>query len=163
MLEHGVFSDVSTKLGTVTSLFSRSHPLAYRRKLAQTKRGALSLVPEDTQEGDVICKFFGSQIPYILRPISDEHWKRKEEISIWSRMTSKILTWMFWLRQERNDLENLDGEISRLLKEKSSENGNGEVEHYIFIGECYVDGLMQRESGTEAADNSKQRIAFALH
>lgn len=44
LIEHGVHSTLETKLGSIQSLFARSHPLTYKRKLAKIKRGILCLV-----------------------------------------------------------------------------------------------------------------------
>jgi hypothetical protein len=67
MLAHGVFSDIGTKFGTVSSLFSCSHPLIYRRRLAWTKGGILSVDPSGPEEVDVICKLLGSQVSHIVK------------------------------------------------------------------------------------------------
>lgn len=51
LIEYGLLSNLGTRLATVASLISRSHPLTYRRKLAKTKVGVLALVPREAQKG----------------------------------------------------------------------------------------------------------------
>jgi hypothetical protein len=160
LIEHGVLSHLGTKLGTVTSLFARMHPLTYRRKLAQTKGGTLCLVPRDAQVGDLICQFTGSPVPFILRPWREEQWKRKD-IGPCSNLIVKFLEWTTKSRTRIFALDYVDEKISAALKDRVRKEDVG-IQHYTLIGESFVDGLMSKEKA-EVAGNMKQEVAFALH
>ena len=159
LIEHGVLSHLGTKLGTVTSLFARMHPLTYRRKLAQTKGGTLCLVPRDAQAGDLICQFTGSPIPFILRPWGEEHWKRKD-IGPCSKLIVKFLEWITKSTTRIFALDYVNEKISAALKNKVRKE-DVEIQHYTLIGECFVDGLMNEEKS--AIGDEQQNVAFALH
>ena len=158
LIEHGIGSDQVT----VSSLFARSHPLTYRRKLASTKGGTLCLAPHDTQPGDSIRRFIGSLIPYILRPLQENEWMRKDGGS-WSRLMNKISAWVFWVKELDSTAGEMDEEILSALKEKAG-NGDAKLEHCSFVGECLVDGLMNRSMDNRSAEKYDTTIvAFALH
>lgn len=158
MIEHGVLSDPSTKLGTVNQLFTHSHPLTYERKLAKTKGGILCLVPRETEVGDAICQFTGSRVPFILRPLKAEDWKQ-EGPSVWSKFAGKLKSWLFGSDSSDSYPDIINTAISEGLHAENIENDCLLIQHYKFIGECYVDGLM---SGI-APGKEERKIAFALH
>lgn len=133
LIEHGVLSDLGTRLGTVASLVSRSHPITHARKLARLKGGALTLVPSEAREGDVVGVFVGSGVPFVLRGV-----EKKSAAADWDEQEDDALTG---------------------LKEKGSEREDLDVGHYRFVGECFVDGLMGREVRKEW----KKNMAFVLH
>lgn len=157
MIEHGVLSDPGTKLGTVSQLFARSHPLTHERKLAKTKGGILCLVPRETEVGDVICRFIGSAVPFILRPLKAEDW-RKEDPSAWSRFVNTLKKLVYGSDVEGMYCQVVDMAVSDALNLNNVKNYGLEVQHHKFIGECYVDGLMSGGSPGEEVAN----IAFAL-
>jgi hypothetical protein len=159
-IEHGVLSHFGSNLGTVTSLFARMHPLAYRRKLAQTKGGTLCLVPRDAQVDDLICQFTGSPIPFILRPWGKEQWKRND-IGPCSKLIVKFLEWTTKSKTRTFAPDYVDEKISTTLKDKVRKE-DIEIQHYTLIGESFVDGLINKEK-TEIAGNMKLEVAFALH
>jgi hypothetical protein len=158
MIEHGVLSDPSTKLGTVSHLFARSHPLTYERRLAKTKGGILCLVPRETEVGDEICRFVGSSVPFILRPLKAEDWKA-EDPSAWSRFVNGLKKLVYGSAVKGSYRQVVDIAVSDALHSKNVGNDGLMIQHHRFIGECYVDGLMSgSSSGKEAA-----KIAFSLH
>ena len=162
LIEHGVVSHLGTKLGTVTSLFARSHPLTYRRKLAQTKGGIFCLVPRDARVGDLICQFTGSPIPFILRPWKEDEWQPKE-IDVCSRMIVKALECITRTWTREFTLEHVDEEIAAALKRKRREDmGDVAIHHYTFIGESFVDGLMHKDKVSVSGEDQEE-VAFALH
>ena len=163
MLEHGVLSDPRTKLGTVTNLFARSHPLTYHRKLATTRGGILCLVPKDAREGDLICQLVGSEVPYILRRLERKDLEVRSA-SIWERLRDRVLDWITWTTPRSIDFEDLNAEILESLRRKNMDVGKPEIQHCIFIGEAFVDGLMQRGLAVPSkSENVKERFLFALH
>jgi len=159
LIEHGVLSDLGTKLGTVSSLFARSHPLTFRRKLAKTKGETLCLVPQDTQVGDMICQFVGSSVPFIVRTMNAEDWKPKK--SAWSKFLDKVFGRIFWWSENRKPPEVVNAEIRIALKAKKLENGEAAIEHGSFIGECFIDGLMTVRLRDK--EGKVPILAFALH
>jgi hypothetical protein len=154
-----------TGMGSVANLFARSHPLVYRRKLAKLRNGTSALVPRDAEEGDIIVHFVGSQIPFVLRPLALEERRRQEAGGFLSKVMSKMTTWAFWLRHREVEVENVDAEVLSALRQKGAELGGGkvEVEHYVFVGECIVDGLKQGSSDLSGEKDERRKIVFALH
>jgi hypothetical protein len=45
------------------------------RRFCSTADGHLGSLPRDAQAGDVICIFYGGNMPYVLRPCSDGQYK----------------------------------------------------------------------------------------
>jgi len=88
LIEHGVLSDLGTRLGTVMSLVSRSHPLTHGRKLAKLKGDVLALVPKEARERDIVVLFRGAKVPFVLRKL------KKEESSgdAWDSLEIEALT-----------------------------------------------------------------------
>jgi len=154
LIEHGVLSSLGTKLGTVANLFARSHPLTYRRKLATTKGGVLCLVPGEAQVGDLICQFVGGSVPFILRPLLVDQPVPLDP-SMWSKLIDKALQWILW---DNEGAESVDSEIRAAL-EVNGCSEDMEIKHCTFIGECFVDGLM--DGKVDQASRSK--VAFALN
>lgn len=158
LIEHGVFASLGAKLGTVTDMLARSHPLTYRRKLGRTKGGVLCLVPHQTEVGDVVCQFHHSPVPFILRPLS----KRQEnpfEKSAWSRLLGNTLKWAGY---QSDNSTAVDEEILTSLNAKKPGMGNIKIRHFNFIGECFVDGLME-EKLKYSQKETRHEVAFALH
>jgi len=135
LIEHGVLSDLGTRLGTVMSLVSRSHPLTHGRKLAKLKGDVLALVPKEARERDIVVLFRGAKVPFVLRKL------KKEESSgdAWDSLEIEALTAFQEMDSKRQDLK---------------------PGHYQFIGECFADGLMRADSHE---NRSEKFQAFALH
>lgn len=134
----GVLSDYENELGTVFSFISRRHPVTHKRKLADLEGGVLALVPMDAREGDVVGWFFGGTVPFVLRRV---------ENGAWMEPTSSN-----WTVTEK--------EVINALEAKNADTQDMDVEHYTFIGECYVDGYMG--SITQEQDISRAPVAFVL-
>jgi hypothetical protein len=45
------------------------------RRLFKTETGALGLGPEAMREGDIVTVLFGGNVPYVLRPVGDGHYR----------------------------------------------------------------------------------------
>ncbi|PVH77863.1 hypothetical protein DL98DRAFT_495122 [Cadophora sp. DSE1049] len=135
LIEHGVSSDLGTRLGSVEGLVSRSHPLTYGRKLARLRGDVLALVPREAREEDVVVVFRGGKVPFVLR------------------------------RLERGQCDDdgrdeLEEESLRAFDEMSGKRQDLEIGHFQFIGECFVDGLMRFDSHEK---HNEKIQAFALH
>jgi hypothetical protein len=116
-------------------------------------------VPRDTQEGDVVSQFIGSSIPFIVR-LSKEGKPKVRESATWVKVLDSVRK----SAASESSLDSLDLQIKRALEEKTAENQDAEVMHCSLVGECFVDGLMQRD--LRAADGGKSkspRIVLALH
>jgi hypothetical protein len=112
--------------------------------------------------GDLICQFTGGPIPFILRPWREEEWK-PTEIDACSRLIVKVLEWITrtWTRQFT--LDHVNEEISVAVRRKRREETREVViQHYTFVGECFVDGLMNK-GNVAAKEEERQQVAFALH
>jgi hypothetical protein len=82
----------------------------------------------------------------------------------WSRLINKILARVFWVKGPGLTAGEIDEEIFSALKEKKAENGDAKLEHCSFVGECLVDGLMNRSIDNRSAEKYDTAIvAFALH
>ncbi|KAH7370541.1 heterokaryon incompatibility protein-domain-containing protein [Rhexocercosporidium sp. MPI-PUGE-AT-0058] len=79
LIEHGVLSNLGTKLGTVTGLVARSHPLTFGRKVARLKGGVLALVPGEAGVGDAVVGFVGGGIPFVVRRLRREECEGEGE------------------------------------------------------------------------------------
>lgn len=82
-----MLSDLGTKLGSVQSLVSRSHPITYGRKLASFKGDMLALVPREAMEGDVVVVFKGAKVPFVLRKLKNA----KHDEDDWCDLKQKAL------------------------------------------------------------------------
>ncbi|KAH6717931.1 heterokaryon incompatibility protein-domain-containing protein [Leptodontidium sp. MPI-SDFR-AT-0119] len=135
LIEHGVLSNLGTKLGTVTGLVGRCHPLTLGRKVASLKGGVLALVPSEARVGDVVAGFVGSGVPFVVRDLGrGDH--------------------------ERDDWGGLEEEALSKFSEMDREGGDLGIGHYHFVGECFVDGLMSIETRDWEL---KKKEAFCLH
>jgi hypothetical protein len=95
MVEHGIFSNPGTWLGTATTPFSRSHPRTYHRKSAKTIGGILVLVAKDTKGDGLIYGYSGCQIPFIPR---NRRASGKSKIFRHGpgRWAGRIVAWIYW-------------------------------------------------------------------
>jgi len=116
-------------------------------------------VPRDIQEGDLISQFIGCSIPSVLRLPRDEKPKVRE-----SARWGKLLDSVRWSATSELSLESIDLQIKRALEETTTWNEGAKVLHCHLVGECFVDGLMQRGLGVVAGEKSKlSRVVLALH
>lgn len=65
---------------------------AAARLLCTTEKGRLASVPKTTQEGDLICILYGGDVPYILRPLTDDEYMVVGECYVDDIMHGKALT-----------------------------------------------------------------------
>jgi hypothetical protein len=154
--EHGI----KTRLGSVHNLIAQSHPLTYKRRVASTKGGTLCLVPQDAKEGDLIVVFDGGVVPFVLRPLPQDQLMANgvKAVSLWSRIRSWIYGPRLLALENEEKSKMIESEITRALKEK---NTNARVVgHFLLIGECFVDGLMQ---GRNREPSPKSDAIFVLH
>ncbi|TGO54263.1 hypothetical protein BOTNAR_0273g00060 [Botryotinia narcissicola] len=150
---------------TVLELFNRLHPLIYNRRYAETLRGTCCLVPGGTQTGDIVCQFIGSSLPYILRPIPSTNMKSGKGWRAWKTLLH-LSRWWNNSRAPRQELsiKYLDAKISTTLESRISGYRTLEIEHYNFVGECFVDGFMSNEnSQTHQRQHSQEKTVFAMH
>lgn len=67
------FKDSET-VSAINFLEAINFAMFYRRLFTTTK-GHLGLGPESMQEGDIVTVLFGGNVPYILRPVGDDHYR----------------------------------------------------------------------------------------
>jgi hypothetical protein len=114
-----------------SSLLSSTNAF-YSRKFAHLEDDTLALVPASTQIGDVVAQLIRDSqfgVPMILRPVQEEidpvlDVKIKQEFqnqghkaSLYSFMPSEV--WVRWMESQPI-----------------------EVDHFTFVGECFVEGEM---------------------
>lgn len=155
LLEHGILSDLGTRLATVTSLINRSHPLTYRRRLAKLENEILALVPQEAEEGDLVVVFGGSGIPFVLRRRERE---KVEKLGLMGRLWA----WWFGVRGKVKDLEEADLEIRKAINLRDGEGKQLPIEHCSFVGECFVGGLMHKNTDEIVKAGGKPAV-FAMH
>jgi hypothetical protein len=146
------------------------------KKIAVMKDSSFALVPESAQAGDIICRLIDSPLPYLLRRKTiDSNCTPKYDIP-----TSKV------------PLAALDAKIAKFFVEKKSQIkgkiwedfkrmkrrvdyyhrlnvkllfshlDTSRIEHFNFIGNCFLD--WRRESGKKW-DNAvyNEQFILALH
>lgn len=100
----------------------------------------------------------------MLRPVTKTGWVRKTE-GIWSRWFTRFLQWIRWNPVSPDSVgDQIDLEILDSLKEKNRDIGDLDIGHYNFIGESFVDGLMNRDSHDGYREGEcVEKAVFALH
>jgi len=61
------------------------------RSLCVTSRGRLGWVPDSAQKGDIICIFYGANVPFLLRPNGDGRYKLLGEAYIHGMMNGEAI------------------------------------------------------------------------
>lgn len=122
---------------TAIDFLKRVRAVIWRRSLILTQReNFLGLAPSKAREGDLVCILYGCSVPVVLR------------------------------RMERSSLD-IASQTSSRRKRSNGRNplrtGSGDNEpYYEFIGECYIDGMMDGEALLHQRVNGLEQQDFEL-
>ncbi|KAL8366142.1 hypothetical protein RB595_004760 [Gaeumannomyces hyphopodioides] len=103
-----------TEGGNTSQFCSAVDSMGARRRLFITLNGYFGFGPDSLNEGDVVCVLSGADLPFVLRPVSQDS-ENTEQLRL-------------------NELP--------------------QVDHYLLVGECYIEGLMNGEAAVPTANGS---------
>jgi hypothetical protein len=71
--------------------FRRINSMISHRRLFTTTKGHLGLGPKAMQESDIVTVLFGSNVPFVLRPVGDDHYRLVGECYFHSVMEGQAI------------------------------------------------------------------------
>ncbi|KAF8189754.1 heterokaryon incompatibility protein-domain-containing protein [Pholiota molesta] len=81
-------SQLMLTLGTFQGMAGRA---LTQRSFTITRRGFLGLTPDTARAGDLICVFQGGDVPFVVRPKSDDEWELVGECYIYGIMAGQAV------------------------------------------------------------------------
>ena len=144
---------VNSPSSIVSHFFRRVQAVVWNKRIMQTKAGRVGLVRNDVRRGDIICILFGCSVPVILRryQMSSEQLEREvqEHHAVLEQHLSEavVLVERLWLRKMKRRTE------GDPFARKPNKLSLGDVvqtaptgDFYVFLGECYIHGMMDGEA-----------------
>jgi hypothetical protein len=120
-------------------ILERIQSVVWNRRLVELSRieGSMGLGPSETRKGDIVVILYGCSVPVLLRKFVDGKKDKRKGYNSQEKT--------FW------------------FKGQSEDQREAKV-HYRFIGECFVDGMMDGEAFRTSDDFSyvKREIFFEL-